>query len=60
MANFSGTYERPLTKSDLRAVCQRPDEALRKYIQRFGQTRNKIPKISDAEVISAFTDGVLT
>ena len=32
VANFSGTYERPLTKNDLRAVCQHPGEALRKYI----------------------------
>ena len=35
VANFKGTYERTLTYNDLRAVRQKPDETLRRYIQRF-------------------------
>jgi hypothetical protein len=31
---------------------------LRQYIQRFGQTRNKIPWISNEEVISVFSMGI--
>ena len=37
---------------------QRPGETLRKFIQRFSQVRNKIPRITDAEIISAFSAGV--
>ena len=37
---------------------QKPGETLRKYIQRFSQTRNKIPNATDAQVISAFQAGV--
>jgi hypothetical protein len=33
-------------------------ETLRQYIQRFSQMRNKIPRISNEEVISAFSMGV--
>jgi len=58
VANFRGTYEHPLTHNDLRAVRQRPGETLRKYIQRFSQVRNKVPRISDAAIISAFSAGV--
>ena len=35
IANFRGTYERPLTKNDLKAVRQAPGETLCKFIQRF-------------------------
>ena len=48
VANFKGTYERSLTYNDLRAVRQKPDETLRKYIQCFSQVRNKIPNATDA------------
>src|SRR5664279_1744907 len=58
VANFKGTYERPLTLNDLRAVRQRPGETLRKYIQRFSQVRNKIPRVTDAAIISGFSTGV--
>jgi hypothetical protein len=58
VANFSATYERPRTKNDLRAVVQRPKETLCKFIQRFSHVRNKIPRITDAEIISAFSAGV--
>jgi hypothetical protein len=52
------TYERPATKNDLKAVHQYKGETLRQYIQRFSQMRNKIPRISNEEVISAFSMGV--
>lgn len=58
VANFTGTSDRPLTLNDLRAVHQRPGEPLRKFIQRFSQVRNRIPKASDAAIVSAFTNGV--
>src|SRR5664279_1759796 len=58
VANFKGTYERPLMLNDLRAVRQRPGEMLRKYIQRFSQVRNKVPRVTDAAIGSAFSTGV--
>jgi hypothetical protein len=35
ITNFQGTRNRALTINDLRRMKQRPDETLRKYIQRF-------------------------
>jgi hypothetical protein len=58
VSNFKGTHECPLTLNDLRAVRQRPDETLCKYIQRFSQVCNKIPRASDAAIISAFSSSV--
>ena len=58
VTNFKGMYERPLSLNDLRAVKQRKDEMLRKYIQRFSQVCNRIPRITDAAVIGAFSAGV--
>jgi hypothetical protein len=58
MANFMPTYERPATKNDLKAVRQYRGETLCQYIQRFSQMRNKIPRISNEEVISAFSTGI--
>jgi hypothetical protein len=58
VANFMPTYERPATKNDLKAVHQYKGKTLRQYIQRFSQMRNKIPRISNEEVISAFSAGV--
>jgi hypothetical protein len=52
------TYERPATKNDLKAMRQYKGETLRQYIQRFSQMRNKIPRISNEEVISMFSMGV--
>jgi hypothetical protein len=45
-------------KNDLKAVCQYKGEMLRQHIQHFSQMRNKIPRISNEEVISAFSMGV--
>jgi hypothetical protein len=58
VANFMPTYERPATKNDLKAVHQYKGKMLRQYIQRFSQMRNKIPWISNEEVISVFSTGV--
>jgi hypothetical protein len=58
VANFMPTYERPATKNDLKVVRQYKGETLCQYIQRFSQMRNKIPQISNEEVISAFSTGV--
>jgi hypothetical protein len=58
VANFMPTYERPAMKNDLKAVRQYKGEMLRQYIQRFSQMRNKIPRISNEEVISVFSTGV--
>jgi hypothetical protein len=58
VANFMPTYEHPATKNDLKAVRQYNGETLRQYIQCFSQMRNKIPRISNEEVISAFSTGV--
>jgi hypothetical protein len=52
------TYERPATKNDLKAVRRYKGEMLRQYIQCFSQMRNKIPRISNEGVISAFSTGV--
>jgi hypothetical protein len=58
VANFRGAYECPCTKNNLHAMVQRPKETLRKFIQHFSQARNKIPCITNAEIISAFSTGV--
>jgi hypothetical protein len=58
VANFMPTYERPATKNDLKVVRQYKGKTLRQYIQRFSQMRNKIPSISNEEVISTFSTGV--
>ena len=58
VAHFMATYERPATKNDLKAVRQRTGETLRAFIQRFSQVHNRIPKISNEEIISAFSAGV--
>jgi hypothetical protein len=58
VANFMPMYERPATKNDLKAVRQYKGETLHRYVQRFSQMRNKIPRISNEEVISAFSTGV--
>jgi hypothetical protein len=51
-------YEHPAMKNDLKAVHQYKGETLRQFIQRFSQMRNKIPQISNKEVISTFSTGI--
>ena len=58
IANFQGTRDRPPAVSDMRRIKQQPGETLQKYIQRFNNTRLKIPKVSEEAIISAFSDGV--
>jgi hypothetical protein len=58
VANFMPTYKRPATNNDLKVVRQYKGETLCQYIQRFSQMRNKIPRISNEEVISTFSTGV--
>ena len=58
IANFQVTRDRPPAAGDLRRIKQQPRETLQKYIQRFNNTRLKIPKVMDEAIISAFSDGV--
>jgi hypothetical protein len=58
VANFMPTYERPATKNDLKVARQYKGKTLHQYIQCFSQMRNKIPRISNEEVISVFSMGV--
>ena len=58
VANFQGTRDRLPAAGDLRRIKQQPGENLQKYIQRFNNTRLKIPKVTDEAIISAFSDGV--
>jgi hypothetical protein len=58
ITKFMPTYEHPATKNDLMAVHQYKGKTLHQYIQRFSQMRNKIPRISNEEVISTFSTGV--
>ena len=58
VANFQGTRDRPPAAGDLHRIKQQPGETLQKYIQRFNNTRLKIPKVTDEAIISAFSDGV--
>ena len=47
VANFQGTHNRPPAAGDLRRIKQQLGETLQKYIQRFNNTRLKIPKVTD-------------
>jgi hypothetical protein len=58
ITNFMPTYERPTMKNNLKAVHQYNGEMLCQYIQCFSQRRNKIPRISNEEVLSVFSTGV--
>ena len=58
VANFQGTRDRPPAAGDLHRIKQQPGETLQKYIQRFNNTRLKIPKVTDEAIIFAFSDGI--
>ena len=58
VASFQGTRDRPPAVGDLHHIRQQPGETLQKYIQRFNNTRLKIPKVTDEAIISAFSDSV--
>ena len=59
VANFRRTYERPLMKHEFRAVRQHSGETLYKYIQHFSRVCNKVPRISETDLISSFSMGVM-
>ena len=46
VANFQGTFTRLGLECDLHAVKQQEGETLRRFIQRFSQVRNTIPRIA--------------
>ena len=52
------TCEQPGTKYDLEKLHQSSEESLRDFIRRFSKIRNSIPKITDAEAITTFTEGL--
>lgn len=58
IANFQGTRDQPPAMSDLNRIKQQTGETVRKYIQRFNNTRLKIPRVTEEAIISAFSDGV--
>ena len=58
IANFHRPRDRAPAVADLRRVKQQPGKTLHKYIERFMSVCLKIPKGSDGDIISAFTDGV--
>jgi hypothetical protein len=58
VTNFKGIHECSLMLNDLRVVRQHPNKTLRKYIHHFSQVRNKIPRASEAAIVSAFSNGV--
>lgn len=55
--NFQGTYVRPGNAWDLKSCRQKAGETLRDYIRRFSNKCHQLPKVGDAEVISAFLSG---
>ena len=52
------TCTRPGTKHDLSRINQKPSKLLRSYIWHFSEMRNSIPNITEAEVITAFIQGL--
>jgi hypothetical protein len=51
-------YTRPGNSWDLRNYRQRTGKTLWEYIQCFSKKHNKVPNITDADVINAFTCGM--
>ena len=56
--NYMATSTRSGTKHDLNRIYQKPSELLRSYIRCFSEMRNSIPNITEAEVITAFVQGL--
>ena len=56
--NYMAMCTRPGTKHDLNRIYQKSFELLRSYIRRFSEMRNSIPNIMEAEVITAFIQGL--
>jgi hypothetical protein len=56
--NFRSTCKKPASLEELRACRQKPDEPMRKYIQRWNIIKNSAENISDERAIDAFVAGV--
>jgi hypothetical protein len=57
-SNFQGTYVQSGNPWNLKGCRQKQGESLRDYIWRFSQKFHELPKICDADVISAFWSGM--
>jgi hypothetical protein len=57
-SNFQGIYVRPGNPWDLKGCRQKQGESLWDYIWRFFLKCHELPKICDADVISAFWSGM--
>jgi hypothetical protein len=55
---YVATYARLGTKHGLERIYQKTGEPLHGYVRHFSEMRNFIPNISEAEVISAFVQGL--
>jgi hypothetical protein len=58
IANFASAYQQHGVEAHLHAVRQEPRETPRTFISRFTKVRGTIPRISDASIILAFSQGV--
>jgi hypothetical protein len=56
--NFASAYQQHGMEAHLHAVRQEPRETLWGIISRFTKVRGTIPRISDASIITAFSQGV--
>jgi hypothetical protein len=56
--NFRSTCKKPASLEELRACRQKPDESMRKYIQRWNIIKNSAENISDERAIDAFVAGI--
>ena len=56
--NFRSTCKKPASLEELRACRQKPDEPMRKYIQRWNIIKNSAENISDERAIDAFVAGI--
>jgi hypothetical protein len=58
IANFASAYQQHGVEAHLHAVRQEPGETLRTFISHFTKVQGTIPRISDANIITAFRQGV--
>ena len=57
--NYKATCRQPASKHDLARIFQKPGESLRSYIRHFSELRNSVTNISEVEVVTAFSRGIL-
>jgi hypothetical protein len=58
VANFKPTTNHHSTFNGLHQIRQEKGETMYQFMQRFSQVRNKVPRISQANIVSACTEGV--